>query len=264
MNALARSMRAMMSARGDEDGSFCVSATNAFYELEGMRLRYHFSEFGTAGNIDSGGSSEKETREKLLSLLGPASVFYDIGAHEGLYTIHVKTKLPSSTVFAFEPHPEELQDNMDLNHIKDVNVFAVALGNVAGQVSMTTNKRSSNHVVVDGREDFVAMTTLDKVVLERACKLPTAIKLDIEGFEFNALKGAADTLRKARPIVVTEINDCFDRYRQSFDDFVNYMKVAGYQLQTLRAGSLEPVADTVHSISDLPVSADANYWWVPI
>src|SRR5437868_5397737 len=89
MNLLARAMRSLMRARGIE-GSFCISPSFTYYEWDGIRLAYNYSECGVGGNIDSGGNSEPNTHRKLVSLLGPGAVFFDIGAHEGLFSIDVK------------------------------------------------------------------------------------------------------------------------------------------------------------------------------
>src|SRR5262245_19172473 len=101
MNLLARSMRAMMRARG-VDGSFCVSPSVTYYEWDGIKLAYNYAECGVGGNIDAGGNSEPNTRRKLISLLTSDAVFFDIGAHEGLYAIDVKRQLPACTVHTFE------------------------------------------------------------------------------------------------------------------------------------------------------------------
>src|SRR5262245_23620531 len=116
MNLLARTMRSLMRARGVE-GTFCIGPQQTYYEWRGMRLVYHYSDFGTGGNIDSGGNTEDATRTKLISILKEQArpVFYDIGAHDGLFTITVKQAVPQTVVHAFEPHAHGLFANLALN-----------------------------------------------------------------------------------------------------------------------------------------------------
>src|SRR6185437_9498078 len=188
-------MRGMMRAHGDRDGLFCIGARDAFYERDGMRFDYHFDAFGVAGNIDSGGSSEEQTRAKLFSLMQPNGVLYDIGAHEGLFSISLKKSHPLATAYAFEPQTDALLKNLDLNNLNSVRVIPFALGDSVGNVSMTTAERSSNHVTINGQADkSFPVSTIDTLVADLSLKLPSAIKIDIEGFEYRALLGAQRTL----------------------------------------------------------------------
>src|SRR5260221_12497923 len=91
INIASRAMRSMMRAKGI-DGFFSVGAKVSFYEHEGIRFIYDYSKFGVAGNIDSGGTAEVATRAKLGEIIGRCGVFYDIGAHEGLFSIDVRKR----------------------------------------------------------------------------------------------------------------------------------------------------------------------------
>ena len=141
LNLLARSIRWLMRANRAE-GIFCVSVDAAFYEWQGMRFIYHFDQFGTGGNLNSGGNTEAATRSKLEAFLKPSSVFYDVGAHEGLYSISLKKRFPNLSIHAFEPQPQALNINLALNKL-NVTVHSVAVGGRIGMASMTTDERSS-------------------------------------------------------------------------------------------------------------------------
>jgi len=259
MNILARGMRSLMRANPAQ-GYFCVGADTSFFEWDGMRFIYHFDQYGVGSNIDSGGNTETATRGKLISLLKPNSVFFDIGAHEGLYAISVKKSLPQSVVHAFEPQPDALLRNLELNGI-EAKVHNVALGDRAGVVAMTQAKRSSNHISESGVQ--VEMVTLDALLQPDSIPPPDAIKIDVEGFELQVLRGARNTLEKFRPFVITEINECFQRYHSSLRELFDYMRQNGFQAHALRDGSLRPIMTTVETLSDLPPSDDFNYWWIP-
>src|SRR5213080_94613 len=133
INLLARSMRALMRAR-EIPGTFCIGAGDAFYEWQGMRFAYNYQRFGVAGDIDAGGTSEERTRNKLNEFLDRQSVFYDVGAHEGLFSISAKKHTPELVVHAFEPQPDALQRNLVLNDLRDVEVHAAAVGDRDGSI----------------------------------------------------------------------------------------------------------------------------------
>lgn len=263
MNALMRCMRALMRIKG-VSGVLCVGSNTAFFEHQGIRFIYHFAEFGVAGNIDATGASEPLTRAKLHQLLVPNMIFYDIGAHEGLFTLDVGRRFPSITVHAFEPLPEVLHQNLALNQIDHVHVHAVAVGNLAGETSITANQRSSNHISQDGTRK-VPMITLDALVSGRGAEPPDVLKLDIEGYELHALWGAETLLREHQPLVITEINHCIMRYHASVKPFMEYMNKLGYQLHSLSHDHLiaAPFTPSLEQLDGLPRSDESNYWWVP-
>jgi FkbM family methyltransferase len=263
MNLLMRCMRALMRIRG-VNGYLCVGPNTAFFEYEGIRFIYHFAEFGVAGNIDAAGSAEPCTRAKLRQLLAPKMVFYDVGAHEGLFTLDVGKRFPSVTVHAFEPLPELLLQNLELNQIDYVNVHAVAVGNLSGETSITANHRSSNYISTDGARK-VPMITLDRLVSERGIEPPDVVKLDVEGYELHALQGAEILLREHQPLVITEINHCILRYHANLKPFLEFMNKLGYKLYSLGNDHLSavPFTPSIEQLDGLPRSDESNYWWVP-
>ena len=263
MNLIMRSQRALMRTKG-VNGYLCVGPDTAFFEYEGMRFIYHFAEYGVAGNIDAAGSAEPATRAKLRQLLAPDMTFYDVGAHEGLFTLDVGKSFPSITVHSFEPLPEVLFQNLQLNRIEHVTVHAVAVGNTSGEISITANLRSSNHISKDGARK-VPVITLDSLVSERGVKPPDVMKMDVEGYELHALWGSEKLLREHQPLVITEINHCIMRYHPSMKPFLEYMGKLGYQLHTLADGHLSAVASSpaLEQLDNLPASDEFNYWWVP-
>lgn len=144
----------------------------------------------------------------LLHFLRPGDEFVDAGANVGVYTVLVAGAC-GAHVTAVEPAPAALAAlgrNIEANDLNgQVRVVAAALGAAPGRVRMTDGLDTLNRVAGDGdattRE--VEMTTLDVLDVQ-----PTAIKLDLEGYEAQALAGAARTL--AAPglkAVITEAND---------------------------------------------------------
>lgn len=261
VNILARAISGMMRSNNIQ-GHFCIGPRDTFFEFQGMRLAYHFGEFGAAGNVDSGGNTEDLTRAKLNSLITSHSVFYDIGAHEGLFSISVQKNDPTTIVHAFEPKSAGLKANIALNSVS-VHVHETAIGDRIGLVSMTDDDRSSNHVT--GYEGAIPITTIDAIVAS-GLLAPNFMKLDIEGFEYQALLGAQQTIKNSRPVILTEINHCHFRYNSDFRPFADLMSGLDYNFMSLRGDTLSKVElkSGAISLSDLPPSDEDNYWWMPI
>lgn len=240
--------------------TYKVANGRAAASFEGAWFSYHPQQFGATGNIDLAQEAENETREALFDRLNGKEVFYDIGAHGGVYSITLLHRFPDAIVHSFEPQPEDLLANLELNGLTS-NVHCVAVGDKSGEVQMTTHARSSNHVSATGSRS-VRMVTLDDYALENDLPLPTWIKIDIEGLELPALRGAERLLRHGRPTIICEINHLYSRFGTSISEFLGYMRSLGYEVHRLHSGQLEPLPNA-RSFEELGYSADWNFWFVP-
>lgn len=240
--------------------TYRVSREGIAASFEGSWFSYHPRLFGATGNIDLAQEAEDETRAALFVRLKGNEVFYDIGAHGGVYSVTLLRRFPDLVLHSFEPQPEDLLANLTLNSLKS-KVHAVAVGATAGIVKMTTDARSSNHVSDKGSKS-VRMVRLDDYAREMDLPAPNWIKIDIEGLELPALKGAENLLRESQPTVICEINHLYGRYGTSIPNFLSYMYSLGYDLNCLRDGELELIP-AIRSFEDLGQSADWNFWFVP-
>lgn len=229
--------------------------------FEGQKFDYSYRHFGCTGNLDWTGGAEDQTRATLFAEARPGDVFYDIGAHGGVYSLTWLARL-GGEVHSFEPLPEEMLRNFALNGRSTEHVHALALGEEAGSVRMTTRERSSNHVDFVAGEREVPIARLDDYAEALGLPDPQWIKIDIEGMELPALRGARQLLERAQPVVVCEINHLFDRFGSTLPALVDFMAGAGYGLWRLQEGRLlaAPRADTLEALGP---SADDNYWFVP-
>jgi FkbM family methyltransferase len=141
--------------------------------------------------------------KQYLSLYPRANVF-DVGANIGLMSLFASRLLPLGTVFAFEPVYETFQRlvfNIDLNAAKNVKVFNFALGSEAAYRAIYVN---SSHL---GMSSFlqcenpaessqnVKIMTIDSIIEDKLSKVDF-IKIDVEGWELEVLKGASQLLGK--------------------------------------------------------------------
>ena len=136
-----------------------------------------------------------------LHFLREGDLFLDVGANIGSYTILASGVCRAKT-WSFEPDPNtaaKLRRNVAVNNLGDlVTVHEFALGPEKGEVRFTAfpahldciNKIASDN---DQQVRVVRQERLDDVVGDAE---PTMIKMDVEGYEEQALGGAQDLLRK--------------------------------------------------------------------
>ncbi|MGE3386449.1 MAG: FkbM family methyltransferase [Bdellovibrionales bacterium] len=147
---------------------------------------------------------ERPDMERLLKLLydyqqsGPVT-FLDVGANIGRFTITVGKTLPQVNVWAFEPDPENfkvLLSNYRLNNLTlpQVQLFSVALGEKVEQLDLYGSKiRGGDHTFKPSANLQKVATVLVKPLEQwlKTLSPDTAVvlKLDVEGFEIEVLKG---------------------------------------------------------------------------
>ena len=108
--------------------TYKLDAHGAAAQFEDCWFSYHPREFGCTGNIDFVPEAENATRNALFQQLRGGQVFYDIGAHGGVYSITLRHRFPDVVVHSFEPQPEDLLANLALNGMAANNVHPVAVG----------------------------------------------------------------------------------------------------------------------------------------
>ena len=192
--------------------------------------------------------------EGFKAAVRPGSTVLDIGANIGTYTLLFgQWAGPNGRVFAFEPAPETfaaLSRHVALNGLEKV-IFPVrqAISDHAGTMPFfAAGTQGTNRLVTDGEASFSAAVqqietlTIDEFCTRRSLK-PDVIKIDIEGFELAALRGAEKTLRsRARELTVfVEMHPTTWRtLGLTRDDIVGELTRQGYTAEPLIPFSGDP------------------------
>jgi len=153
---------------------------------------------------------DREATEVMKRVLRSDSCCIDVGAHRGDILRRIVNLSPLGTHFAFEPLPDLAA--FLRKTFPNVHICEVAVSDHSGTSSFVQVKNAAPYSGlrqrIYDRPDpiletiFVQVVTLDDVVPK---DLPIAfIKLDIEGGEFHALRGATQLIRRSQPIIVFE------------------------------------------------------------
>jgi len=165
------------------------------------------------------GLYEPEATRSIRQMVKAGNCCLDVGANLGYYTISMAKWVGScGLVVAFEPFPtnfETLERNVHLNGLKNVILAPTALSNRNGVLRLIYSVNdhfsatpSAKGYAVDENQDSIQVPTrrLDDYVAELG-RIPTLIKIDVEGAELSVLEGAQNTLASVRPILLVEVHD---------------------------------------------------------
>lgn len=164
------------------------------------------------------GVMDLEVAEACFRLSRPRTTAVDVGANVGQMTSALAHAMQEGDILSFEPHPDicyTLRKNKDLIHKEKrrvtIEIFDKALGAESGHATLNVPKRwSDNAGVASIRENRqseglpVKVERIDDVMSGNI----QLMKLDVEGFEKEVLKGAADNLvqKRIRHIIFEEHN----------------------------------------------------------
>jgi len=181
---------------------------------------------------------------------GAALTVVDAGAHRGETALQYLVSFPRCKVIALEPEPRNRAAAAAAlaKYGERVELLSVGLADRAGKTVLRLTSHSGAHSLLevgdmryyDSPVDVlppieVEMTTLDGLCADRSMQSVDILKMDIQGAELMALKGARDLLtRSAISFVVLEVSfQALYKEQPTFWDLADHLRDYGYALQGL-------------------------------
>lgn len=192
----------------------------------------------------------------LHRYLKPGMVFVDAGANIGEYTLFAAKRVVGGRVLSFEPMPSihlMLKENVALNHFINVQLFNCGLSDKPGVLALhevaDTNEGLSSFFPREhnsGRAFEVPLETFDSVASNERIQRLDFIKMDIEGSELYALRGARESIEKFRPAVMIEISEpMYNAAGYTAREVFSFFEQLRYQpFEITKYGSLIPAPET--------------------
>jgi len=175
----------------------------------------------------------------LPALVNKDGIVFDVGANVGGYCYQLEKLTSARNIFAFEPLAKEYRLLQKL--FPYVNLFNIALSNEVGfktlRIPVLSNgtylsTRSSLERIVENvdidhyLEIRVETNTIDNIVASLGLLRIDFIKIDVEGHEFEVLKGASKTLERMRPVLLVEIEQRHHPF--AIEVIFDYISSLGY------------------------------------
>jgi FkbM family methyltransferase len=182
-------------------------------EIEGFSI-LTAADDASIGRAVRAGSYEPEIVALLRRLVRPGMGVLDLGANIGFFTLLSATLVgPRGHVFAVEPNPRNarlLEASRRMNGFNQVSVLQVAAAAAHGLLVLNTSY--SNGTTAGLPDNIAAVLACETVPAVRIDDLLPGdrpidvIKVDVEGAEYIALRGCAATIRRDRPVIVSEFS----------------------------------------------------------
>ncbi len=210
---------------------------------------------------------ERKLIRQMARYIRSGSVVLDIGANAGFYSRGFARAAPGALIVAFEPQsvPRAIFTVASLfKKSRNIILLPLALGRKSGLTELSIPFKPGGKVGIslahlgnpEGDEDrfvhkleLVSVQTLDDVMQCLDVGPVSMIKIDVEGAELLVLEGAAETIRRHRPVVICEIDNREGRFRTGVADLLQFFAREGYAPYDLETGGrLEGEALKVNTV----------------
>jgi FkbM family methyltransferase len=203
----------------------------------GLHLRCHPDSNSASNVIYYGVKYDFDEMTFMQRYLRPGDGYIDVGANIGTYTLLAASLVgPTGHIDSFEPLPlaaARLRENIRLNDLHNVTVHEAAISDRSGTVEFMTDFDVSNSVWTDRhRPSDVVEVCSARLDDELSDAHFTLGKVDIEGLELAAFRGADQRLLAADPPVwqVEVMDHQLTKFGASADLLVTYLFDHGFEL----------------------------------
>jgi FkbM family methyltransferase len=193
----------------NHQSSYLGDGTGLTHLVDETPIYINTNDFGCPSNFINGGRYEEEYYQVLASFRKPDSVFLDIGANLGVFSLRLAPLLRKGQIYAFEPNNqihELFARSIHLNGLKDrINLFALGASDQNAELALA---------VPEGHAGGASVYPIDadyagpKIEVRRIDDLLTDVahfdlaKIDVEGHELHALRGMDKLLCRSPGAVI--------------------------------------------------------------
>jgi FkbM family methyltransferase len=177
---------------------------------------------------------------------GKPNLIYDVGGNLGDFSNAVLLQNPEASIYVFEPARECVEHLRNCFVAQEnITIMDIGISGREGKASFLTGHKFSGSSRIDsGKEDFqfvdryeVEINTIDNIHKNADHDLIDILKIDVEGGEFDVIKGAIQTLRtKKINNLLFEFGGGNGRPKYFFYEIYDFLKNIGYSTYRLTPG----------------------------
>ncbi len=159
-----------------------------------------------------------------------SSIVIDIGSCIGYYALMLSKKVGNSgKVMAFEPEFKNfdlLQKNIEINKLQNIKAINSAVGNNNGKSFLSISSSPGQHCISKhANENVIKICRLDDFIEKKSYKKIAFVKIDVEGFELEILKGMGNILQNSEKITIQMeyAPQHLDDYNFNYQEFIDFL-----------------------------------------
>jgi FkbM family methyltransferase len=162
----------------------------------------------------------------FLNKIKKDSIFLDIGAYVGSYSVIASKYCTHGSIHSFEMNPlliDELRKNRTINNINNLRIICAAVWDINGLVlnfcPVVEKDNSTNSILedVNGSSLGVSSIRIDSYC-EQNKIIPDIVKIDVEGAEVRVLKGMEYTLKNIDTLFLEIHPNWLDRFNNTIEE----------------------------------------------
>jgi FkbM family methyltransferase len=163
--------------------------------------------------------------------------YFDIGSNVGLRSVYSLSENRPTVLFDPNPEVSKISKQMiNLNNYKNYKIEQSGVSDTEGQLNFYISSSAymssfdKEHAAKDKivSEMKIPVTTINLYLKANPQFQPKIVKIDVEGFEINVLKGASEMLQQFKPVLLIEILDTTSNRKEILDYLASYQYEAYY------------------------------------
>lgn len=195
------------------------------------------------GNVNNDHNSNGETWLQNKIAKAKPNIVFDVGANNGDWSLSILDQTKNTRVYSFEPNPDifkKLEIKLK-NHKNRSNTNLCALASVLGKLEFSINSKnslfSSFYRRIDDQDSKsieVSIISGDQYCKENRIDGIDFLKIDVEGFELEVLKGFSNMISEKRIKVIQFEYGVMNIHARTFlKDFFDLLEPHGYSIGKL-------------------------------
>ena len=182
--------------------------------------------------------------EKLVKDIKAPETIIDIGSNKGQFILLMEQIFPNKIVYSFEPIIEMINKQKKFfKYKKNITFHNLALGSsICSKEFLITSRmdsssflkvvsntnKSKNYSVIEKRD--IKVSTLDEIFLNEKISHPILIKMDVQGYELEVLKGANDLLKKTDYLLLEVSENEMYQNQPTEKIIIEYLKDLNFEI----------------------------------
>jgi FkbM family methyltransferase len=184
---------------------------------------------------------EPKVTQNFLAIIKEGDVVFDVGAWIGYYVLLAAKKAKQViAIEADDKNCQRIRRNIQLNEFSNVTVINAAAGDKSSYALLVEGAGSAMHKIYGINSDRIGTTIktepLDNIISNMKIRAINVLIMDIEGYEYFALKGLENSLRShiVKNIICEIHPSILIEHGVSKDDVLNLLYKYGYSVNDLQ------------------------------